>query len=198
MFIVLGRIGQVADDIHVATVLKDKIPVLRRSSGGGTVLQGKGCLNFSLILSKYDNPQLNDIRKSYQIILNKVMFAVKQLGVEAIFQHASDLALIDPPKKFSGNAQRRCKKFILHHGTLLYDFPLFYIEKYLKMPKEVPVYRHGRSHEAFVTNLAVNPDDCKAALRQVFNARQQDDDLSFDERKCLDKFLKEKEITLDL
>src|SRR3989338_2013917 len=63
MFIVLGRIGKAADDIHIDTVLQDKIPVLRRSSGGGTVLQGKGCLNFSLILSKYDNPQLNDIVK---------------------------------------------------------------------------------------------------------------------------------------
>ena len=48
-FIVLGRIGKEQDDIQVQNALEDKIPVLRRTSGGGTVVQGAGCLNYTFI-----------------------------------------------------------------------------------------------------------------------------------------------------
>ena len=57
-FIVLGRTSSPVNDIHISAAVHDKIPVLRRSSGGGTVLQGKGCLNYSLILSKETHPQI--------------------------------------------------------------------------------------------------------------------------------------------
>src|SRR5262245_57601278 len=50
VFIVLGRIGKEDDDLVATEVLKDHIPVLRRTSGGGTVVQGPGCLNYSLII----------------------------------------------------------------------------------------------------------------------------------------------------
>src|SRR3989338_2273939 len=68
-FIVLGRIGKVEEDIYIENVARDEVMVLRRSSGGGTVVQGKGCLNFSLILVKDRDPSLNDLRKSYRDIL---------------------------------------------------------------------------------------------------------------------------------
>ena len=49
-FIVLGRTGKEEDDIYLQKAKEHHIPVLRRASGGGTVLQGKGCLNYSLVL----------------------------------------------------------------------------------------------------------------------------------------------------
>src|SRR3989338_3291843 len=91
--IVLGRIGKVEEDINLQTVLKDNIPVLRRTSGGGTVLQGPGCLNYSLILAKDHDPQLNDLRKSYQVILNKIVSALQKLGINGMFRPISDLAV---------------------------------------------------------------------------------------------------------
>ena len=51
-FIVLGRIGKESEDIHIEAVKKDNIPVFRRASGGGTVVQGAGCLNYAVILDK--------------------------------------------------------------------------------------------------------------------------------------------------
>ena len=51
VFVVLGRIGRAEIDVNATNTKTDGIPVLRRSSGGGTVVQGPGCLNYSLILS---------------------------------------------------------------------------------------------------------------------------------------------------
>ncbi|MDO8580218.1 MAG: lipoate--protein ligase family protein, partial [Candidatus Omnitrophota bacterium] len=128
-FVVLGRISKPQDDLNIAEVARHQIPVVRRSSGGGTVLQGKGCLNYSLILSKDKNPQLADLKKSYQVILQQIITAFKKLDVEAQYFPISDIAIAHTQKKFSGNAQKRAKHFILHHGTILYAFDLNLIER---------------------------------------------------------------------
>ena len=170
VFIVLGRIGRAEIDVNFPHVLKDNIPVLRRSSGGGTVLQGPGCLNYTLVLSKQKHPQLNDLRKSYEWISTKVIEALSQEGVEVYFRPTSDLATDPSEKKFSGNAQRRGKHYILHHGTILYKFDLSLISRYLNMPKDIPEYRKRRSHTDFVTNIPIDPRVFKDHLAQIFLA----------------------------
>src|SRR5476651_469365 len=73
IFIVLGRIGRAETDVNAIHTQKDNIPVLRRSSGGGTVVQGPGCLNYTLVLSKQKHPEINDLRQSYAWISQKVI-----------------------------------------------------------------------------------------------------------------------------
>jgi lipoate---protein ligase len=173
IFVVLGRIGKEHDDVDLTAAQKDGIPVLRRTSGGGTVVQGPGCLNYTLVLAKDRDPALADLRKSYQWISSRIMDALSQLGIESRFHPISDIALASNAKKFSGNAQHRGKSFILHHGTILYDFDLSLIGRYLKMPKDIPDYRAGRSHEDFVTNISVNPLKFKALLQSIFHAKEE-------------------------
>ena len=167
-FIVLGRTGIIEDDVHIEVAASDNIPVLRRTSGGGTVLQGPGCLNFSVILSKKSNPALESISGSYRFILERVIAALALLGVEAVFRPVCDLVLQSTDQKFSGNAQRRGRDFILHHGTILYDFDLALVGKYLKIPKKMPDYRKARTHSAFVTNIPVNPEAVRMAIASQF------------------------------
>src|SRR6478735_8844240 len=74
--VVLGAGGRIADDVDVAACDRDGVPLARRSSGGGTVLLGPGCLLYSLVL-RYDRaPELRDIRKSYHWILERVVEAL--------------------------------------------------------------------------------------------------------------------------
>jgi len=193
-FIVLGRIGKEQEDVKIDEVNKDRIPILRRSSGGGTVLQGKGCLNYSLVLSKELDPQIADLRKSYHVILGKVIVALRRIGIESKFCPISDIALTKNNKKISGNAQKRSKKFILHHGTILYDFDLKKIEQYLTIPKDIPEYRQGRTHLDFVENISVSADDIKKGIKQIFKVDQQENQLSDKEQDCLRVFLNKKEI----
>ncbi len=170
IFIVLGRIGKQEADVNIAAAQKDNIPVLRRSSGGGTVVQGPGCLNFTLVLSRQKNPLLNDLRRSYQWISAKVIEALRQEGVEAYFRPTSDLAVGPREEKFSGNAQRRGRHYILHHGTILYNFDLTLISRYLNMPADTPVYRKDRPHADFVTNIPIVPNSFKDHLAKIFLA----------------------------
>ena len=177
-FIVLGRVGKINDDVKKSTVLRDKIPVLRRSSGGGTVVQGPGCLNYTTILNKEKTPSVKDLKCSYEYILGSVVSALKSVGIEATYLPISDIALAGTKCKCSGNAQKRGRNYILHHGTLLYDFPLAHIEQYLTIPKDMPEYRHNRNHLEFVENVAVSAEDFKSALCNVFKATEFDNQVS--------------------
>ena len=49
-FVVLGHGNNWRDEVVASACAADGISVLRRCSGGGTVLQGPGSLNYSLIL----------------------------------------------------------------------------------------------------------------------------------------------------
>ncbi len=196
-FVVLGRICKYDEDIKDENVRKDNILVVRRSSGGGTVVQGKGCLNYSLILSKEQNPQIFDLKKSYQFILGKIISALEILGVQATFEPISDLAFTVSRKKFSGNAQKRGKKFILHHGTLLYDFDTQKIERYLNIPPAVPEYRQGRSHLEFVDNLPLAREPLKKALKKIFNVDREFYSLTVLQQQSLNHLLNSKDIIVD-
>ena len=110
------------------------------------------------------------MRKSYEWISAKVIEALHLAGVEAFFRPISDLATGQGEKKFSGNAQRRGKHYILHHGTILYRFDLSLISRYLKMPQDIPEYRKDRSHTDFVTNVPIDPQVFKDHLAQIFYA----------------------------
>ncbi|MFA5059941.1 MAG: lipoate--protein ligase family protein [Candidatus Omnitrophota bacterium] len=199
LFIVLGRTSRPEQDLRKETVLQDNILVLRRSSGGGTVLQGKGCLNFSLILSKQANVQVATIHKSYEFILGNVIAALKNLGVDTFFKPISDLAMMNGPneQKISGNAQKRGKKFVLHHGTVLYNFPLGNIERYLTIPQSVPEYRRGRSHLDFVANFPKPAGDIKQAIRSVFSANKEEP-VTFQEKEHLEYLKRTRDIVVDV
>ncbi len=198
LFIVLGKICKEEDDLKIDELKRNKILVLRRSSGGGTVVQGKGCLNYSLILSKESNLQLADLRKSYAIILAKVIDGLKSVNVEATFLPICDIALVKDQKKISGNAQKRAKKFILHHGTILYNFDLNVIEQYLKFPKDVPEYRKGRKHLDFVTNVSLSAVQIKAALCKSFSVTREESKITQEEANCLKDFLATKKVIVQL
>jgi len=200
LFIVLGKIGRLKEEVCVKSALQQRIPVVRRFSGGGAVLQGPGCLNFSLILSKSQDPTLDDLHRSYRFILGKVAQALSLLKVEAVFQPPSDLSLKETNKKISGNAQHRARRYILHHGTLLYQFDLIQMERFLKMPRQMPFYRRNRAHEDFVANLPLKGEDLdiKKAFQRVFGAEQEQNHLTLQEDACLKDFLKNKPTLVDL
>lgn len=166
-FVVLGRSGRLDADVDVAAVKRDGIAVYRRSSGGGTVVQGPGCLNYAFVLDQQADRA--HIRGSYRWISAQVLGVLSECGIDAQYEPISDLAL--EGCKFSGNAQRRSRRFLLHHGTLLYDFELASIARYLKLPAAQPPYRANRSHAAFVRNVPVAPAWFKQGLSTRMGAQ---------------------------
>lgn len=165
--VVVGAGGSVAIDVNAAACEADRVPVLRRASGGGTVVIGPGCLCFTLVLRTDRAPGLDLIQPSARYVLGRVLDAIRPLVPDAALEGTSDLAVNGV--KFSGNAQQRKRRYFLHHGTLLAGFDLDRLPRYLNPPERQPDYRRGRPHAAFVTNLPANTD----ALRQLLVAEWQ-------------------------
>jgi len=178
-FVVVGYANKIASEVNVAACEAHQIPILRRCTGGGTVLQGQGCLNYSLILKIQNHPPLQSITGANQFILKRNQLALEPLlkqPVELCGQ--TDLAI--GGRKFSGNSQRRKKDFLLFHGTFLHGFDLPSIGKFLAMPTQEPDYRQGRPHLDFVTNLNLTPGHIKAAMREIWGANEPLDNLPED------------------
>jgi len=163
--VILGALGKVERDVHEDVCRRDNVPIVRRLSGGGAVVVGQGCLNYSLLFSLEHWPELRSVKDSYSIILNRIVECLNLASLAV--RGTSDLAI--GQYKISGNAQRRGRRALLHHGTVLYDFDVNSMERYLKYPERQPAYRANRSHTAFVTNVSLQPNAIKERITQAWN-----------------------------
>lgn len=169
--VVLGAGGIVGDDVDEVACQRDQIPLARRSSGGGTVLLGPGCLLFSLVLAYERDPALSDVTRSYRFILDQVCQMLDDVLPGCRREGSSDLAWGE--RKFSGNAQQRKRRFVLHHGTLLYACALEQITCYLKPPPRQPDYRRLREHGDFLMNVPLGAQELTARLRATWGASEE-------------------------
>ena len=166
--VVLGRAGKIGDDVIVDHCQNDGVAILRRFSGGGTIVTGPGCLMYSLILSHHKRPQVKDITLAHRFVGQSVQKAYAACGHSIELQGHCDLC--SGNKKFSGSALRVGRTHSIYHGTLLIDFDLRLIPRYLKLPPRRPTYRQSRDHLDFVTNLPVDEQKLVESLRDLFAA----------------------------
>ena len=168
-FVVLGYSNRVDMDVHLAACQELNIPVLRRCSGGGTVLQGPGCLNVSLILKIGDSSPFGSFSQTTFLINARHKQALEPLlGVPVTLQGFSDLAL--GSLKFSGSAQRYKRRHVLFHGTFLLALDIPLVERLLWLPARQPRYRHNRSHTDFLKNLQIPAALVKETIRATWGA----------------------------
>ena len=168
-FVVLGYSNPLRSEVRLPACRAAGIPVLRRMSGGGTVLQGPGILNYSLVL-RTDRPGLRTITTANRAILERHRACLAPLLAEPITAQG-DTDLTFSGRKFSGNAQRRRRRSLLFHGSFLLDLDLALLEKLLPMPGRQPAYRRERRHRDFVVNLELPSQPIKQALAAGWAAR---------------------------
>ena len=165
-FVVLGVSQALRQETYERNCIEDRVPILRRCSAGGAVLQGPGCLNFSLVLSRKAHAEIETVRGSYCYILERICEVLQQRGMRVHHKGTSDLAL--GGKKVSGNAQKRRRKCILHHGTLLHHVAFDLLERYLREPQERPQYRGPRTHRGFLRALPMTPTELRETICEAF------------------------------
>ena len=171
-FVVLGRSSRVDDDVDLTACEGDSIPILRRTSGGGTVLQGPGCLSYAFVLPLEWHPDLATIRTTNGFILERIATTLRQWEPATSFRGISDLAIGNT--KISGNAQRRTGKAVLFHGTILHGLNADLVARYLRHPLRQPDYRSDRPHRTFLRTINAPPQAIKQAIASAWNAEPTD------------------------
>lgn len=111
--VIVGSYQNICREVHVETLRKLGIPVVRRMSGGGTIYTDLGGWQFTFIQHR----ETEEIE--FHQYIAPVIDALGELGVQAEFNGRNDLTI--EGKKFSGNAQYRLGDCIVHHGSLLFD-----------------------------------------------------------------------------
>jgi lipoate---protein ligase len=170
-FVVLGYSNKANAEVNLESCETLGIPVLRRCSGGGTILQGLGCLNYALLLRIQPGSPLTSIPKANAFIMNRNRNALNSLlDGKALIQGHTDLTL--QGLKFSGNSQRRKRHFLLFHGSFLLNLDLALVQQTLHMPSKQPEYRRERTHKEFLTNVNLAADAVKEAMKSAWHAAE--------------------------
>ena len=164
--IILGRSNAVDVEVLKEKASLENVDITTRSSGGGTVVLGPGCLCYSLFIPT-SLTEYNSISKTNKFVMNELKNALENEMENIHVKGVTDLCFGD--KKFSGNAQRRLKYNILFHGTFLYNFNLKLISNLLQHPSKEPHYRLKRSHENFVTNIEISKKKLIQIISSQFN-----------------------------
>jgi len=145
--IVMGISGKLEKLVDLNQLKKDPIPLIRRFSGGGTVVVDENTLFISFIISKKDL----DLTPYPEPILrwsSELYSAAWQIPDFRLIEN--DYAICD--KKCGGNAQYLRKERWIHHTSFLWDFKETQMERLL-MPEKIPSYRKNRPHTDFLCKL---------------------------------------------
>jgi lipoate---protein ligase len=187
--VVAGSSTRVVEEVKLDVCAADNVPVLRRASGGTTIVAGSGCLMYGVVLSYKLRPHLKSIDQAHKFVLDSIAGALNQRieNRSVVRAGTSDLAIGN--RKFSGNALRCRRHFLLYHGTVLYDFPLAQVTKYQHLPSRQPGYRQQRSHDEFLMNLPISREQIRSALSDAFAASELLDDWP---RDCVNRLVAEK------
>ncbi|CAM9547234.1 unnamed protein product, partial [Heterosigma akashiwo] len=122
--IVLGISGKPEKMCNLDLVNRDKIPMIKRFTGGGTVIVDEDTIFISLIMNKASFPQIEPFPRTIMDWTGEVYSPVfeKYLSPfsESFAVRENDYVLGD--KKFGGNAQSIIKDRWLHHTSFLWDF----------------------------------------------------------------------------
>lgn len=145
--IVMGISGKVEELIDPFRLKEKALPIIRRFSGGGTVVVDENTFFSTLIFNQEDaeipccsKKILNWTQSLYHPVFEDLDFQIKE----------NDYALGN--KKFGGNAQYIRRGRWLHHSSLLWDYDPEKMN-YLLLPPKIPAYRNKRDHGEFLCTL---------------------------------------------
>lgn len=144
--VIIGKHQVAHREVNTRFIEENRIPLIRRISGGGTVYHDRGNLNFAFVRQSESGKQV-DFRLYTQPVIN----FLQSVGIPAVFQGKNDLTL--DGFKISGNAEHVFRERVLHHGTLLFDASLNNLRRSLKPKSDIYQTRGVESNRSPVANL---------------------------------------------
>ena len=162
--IVMGVSSTPNQWLEMDKVTKDRIPVIKRFSGGGTVFVDENTLFVTFIFEKsahnfepFPEPIHKWAEKFYKKVFPFETFALRE----------NDYVIGE--RKCGGNAQYIRKNRWLHHTTFLWKYNPVNME-YLSQPPRSPKYRKNRSHSDFLCTLSDHIPSQTSIVQNIENA----------------------------
>ena len=162
--VVLGISGQPSKLVKVEDVSRDNIPMIRRFSGGGTVILHSGSFLVSFVCRKdflgaernlAESPGgLMSWSQSYYADMFRRMRESNRMDVDESteFGLTGQDYTFGGTRKIGGNAQALSKDRFVHHTSFLWSYDPD-IMKYLTIPEKQPEYRANRDHGDFLCRM---------------------------------------------
>jgi lipoate-protein ligase A len=176
--IVLGISGKPERLCDLILVARDSIPLVRRFSGGGTVIVDENTIFASLIMNRDDLPDVNpyprEIMDWSTSIYGPALQRIASAGTIQLGLRENDYVFGD--MKFGGNAQAISRGRWLHHTSFLWSYQQE-VMQYLQMPEKRPEYRGSRGHSSFLTPLSAHVAERGAFCPAVVHALHQQFDV---------------------
>ena len=145
--VVIGKHQNALGEVNYSFVNRNRIPVIRRLSGGGTVFHSPGNVNFTFVRNGEEG-KLVDFRKHTAPVIDFLV----SLGIPARFEGKNDIRVND--LKVSGNAEHVFRRRVLHHGTLLYDADLSVLNESIRVTPERYIDKSVASVRSEVANVS--------------------------------------------
>lgn len=164
--VIVGCYQNICREVHIASLRRLGIPVVRRMSGGGTVYHDLGNVNYTLMSAQ-------EGLVDYDRYLEPVIRGLNAMGIPARKNRTCDIAIGD--RKISGSAQKAAGGRVLHHGTLLFDSDLSMLDQITTRHKNECFQSKGTASAICpVTNIREHLKDdltitqfCEGLLEQV-------------------------------
>lgn len=164
--VVVGKNQNPWKEANIPLLNSLHIPLLRRKSGGGTVVHDSGNVNFSFMTTKSDFNRFS--------FVNMVVDAVNNSGKS---EHTikvndrGDIVTIDD-YKVSGSAYKLAKGRSYHHGTMLLDLKLDILGQLLATSREknglVEATSSVASVKSKVKNIGMENEDFMHVVSDAF------------------------------
>lgn len=163
-------------EVDISICRENRIPIIRRVTGGGAVYHDKGTLNYSLFTPKSSHSFSISFLRVFKSIIMSVVKALHSFGLNRI--SLSNNAIVVGGKKISGLAGAIKDGATLIHGSLLINSDLNILSDVLllhRVPSKMELQRNfTRSQRMDVVNLEnaigriISLDDVKRALTKEF------------------------------
>ncbi|MGI9860858.1 hypothetical protein SDD30_05650 [Moorella naiadis] len=147
--VVLGRGTKAEKEINLHACRDDHVPVLRRRGGGGAVVLAPGMMVITAVFLPTP-PWLAEtwlLNLAWEWVEVLTALGIKQVQVRGY----GDVCIGD--RKILGASLYISKEMVLYQASLLVNCDLNLLPRYLAHPLREPIYRAGRGHLDFVTNL---------------------------------------------
>ena len=147
--VVVGRAVDVDREVDIERCARLEVPIVRRPSGGRSVVIGPGTVQYTFALPYGLSAELAGISSSKRFCNRLLREALADPRITE--DDSGDLLVGD--RKVGGLAIKRGREAMMLHGTLLVAADIDVLASLLRHPLHEPAYRRGRAHAEFLANL---------------------------------------------